>query len=103
MDFFEQQHRARSRTWLMLLLFVLAVAAIVAVLNLVGVAVYIWIFDPPILYERNLLQAVPRHVYGWSPAGILGVAARGTGRRRYLLSGRGVAEPGMTRACHQET
>src|SRR5947209_1272990 len=95
MDFFEQQHRARRRTWLMLLLFVLAVAAIVAVLNLVGVAVYIWIFDPPILYERNLLQAVPRHVYGWSTAVILGVIAWGTGRRLYQLSGGGVAVADM--------
>src|SRR5882672_10147658 len=102
MDFFEQQHRARSRTWLMLLLFVLAVAAIVAVLNLVGVAVYIWIFDPPILYERNLLQAVPRHVYGWSTAVILGVIAWGTGRRLYQLSGGGVAVADMIGARHMK-
>ena len=102
MDFFEQQHRARRRTWLMLLLFVLAVAAIVAVLNLVGVAVYIWIFDPPILYERNLLQAVPRHVYGWSTAVILGVIAWGTGRRLYQLSGGGVAVADMIGARHMK-
>src|SRR5882724_1066480 len=102
MDFFEQQHRARSRTWLMLLLFVLAVAAIVAVLNLVGVVVYIWIFDPPILYERNLLQAVPRHVYGWSTAVILGVIAWGTGRRLYQLSGGGVAVADMIGARHMK-
>ncbi len=100
MDFFEQQHRARRRTWLMLLLFVLAVAAIVAVLNLVGVGIYIWIFDPPILYERNLLQAVPRHVYGWSTAVILGVIAWGTGRRLYQLSGGGVAVADMIGARH---
>src|SRR5258706_9392580 len=91
MNFFEQQHRARRCTWLMLLLFVLAVAAIVAVLDLVGVAIYIWMFDPPILYERNLLQAVPRHVYGWSTAIILGVIAWGAGRRLYQLSGGGGA------------
>src|SRR6266446_5817499 len=102
MDFFEQQHRARSRTWLMLLLFVLAVAAIVAVLNIVGDAVYIWIFDPPILYERNLLQAVPRHVYGWSTAVILGVIAWGTGRRLYQLSGGGVAVADMIGARHMK-
>src|SRR5438094_6004791 len=90
MDFFEQQHRARRRTWLMLILFVLAVAAIVAVLDLVGVAIYIWIFDPPILYSSNLLQAVPHRVYGWSTAVILGVIAWGRGGRFNKSSGGGV-------------
>src|SRR3989442_10755548 len=75
----------------MLILFVLAVAAIVAVLDLVGVAIYIWIFDPPILYSSNLLQAVPHRAYGWSTAVILGGIAWGTGRRLYQLSGGGVA------------
>ena len=102
MDFFEQQHRARRRTWLMLILFVLAVAAIVAVLDLVGVAIYIWIFDPPILYSSNLLQAVPHRVYGWSTAVILGVIAWGTGRRLYQLSGGGVAVADMIGARHMK-
>src|SRR5437773_1914501 len=102
MDFFEQQHRARRRTWLMLILFVLAVAAIVAVLDLVGVAIYIWIFDPPILYSSNLLQAVPHRVYGWSTAVILGVIAWGTGRRFYQLSGGGVAVADMIGARHMK-
>jgi len=102
MNFFEQQHRARRHTALMLLLFVIAVAAIVAVLDLVGVAIYIWVFDPPILYERNLLQAVPRHVYAWSTAVILGVIAWGTGRRLYQLSGGGVAVADMIGARHME-
>ena len=44
MDFFEQQHRARRRTWLMLLLFVLAVIAIVAAFDLVCAIVYLWSF-----------------------------------------------------------
>jgi len=100
MNFFEQQHRARRHTALMLLLFVIAVAAIVAVLNLVGVAIYIWTVDPPILFEKNLLQAVPRHVYGWSTAIILGVIAWGTGRRLYQLSGGGVAVADMIGARH---
>jgi Zn-dependent protease with chaperone function len=102
MNFFEQQHRARRHTALMLLLFALAVAAIVAVLDLVGVVIYIWMFDPPILYESNLLQAVPRQVYGWSTAVILGVIAWGTGRRLYQLSGGGVAVADMIGARHMK-
>src|SRR5438093_589496 len=102
MNFFEQQHRARRHTWLMVLLFVLAVAAIVAVLDLVGVAIYIWIFDPPILYSSNLLQAVPHRAYGWSTAVILGVMAWGTGRRLYQLSGGGVAVADMIGARHMK-
>ncbi len=102
MNFFEQQHRARRHTALMLLLFVLAVAAIVAVLDLVGVAIYIWVFDPPILYKSSLLQAVPRQVYGWSTAVILGVIAWGTGRRLYQLSGGGVAVADMIGARHMK-
>jgi len=102
MNFFEQQHHARRHTALMLLLFVLAVAAIVAVLDLVGVAVYIWIFDPPLLYGSNLLEAIPRHVYGWSTAVILGVIAWGTGLRLYQLSGGGVAVADMIGARHMK-
>src|SRR5947208_16464395 len=84
----------------MLILFVLAVAAIVAVLDLVGVAIYIWIFDPPILYSSNLLQAVPHRAYGWSTAVILGVIAWGAGRRLYPRSGGRVAVAGMIGARH---
>ena len=102
MNFFEQQHRARRHTVVMLLLFAFAVAAIVAVLDLVGAAVYIWMFDPPLLYESNLLGAVPRHVYGWSTAVILGVIAWGTGLRLYQLSGGGSAVADMIDARHME-
>ena len=91
MNFFEHQHRARRSTGLMLLLFALAVAAIVAVLNLVGAAVYILAFDPPLLYESHLLEAVPRHVYGWSTVIVLCVIAGGTAWRLYQLSGGGIA------------
>jgi len=101
-NFFEQQHRARRHTVVMLLLFVFAVAAIVAVLDLVGAAVYIWMFDPPLLYESNLLGAVPRHVYGWSTAVILGVIAWGTGLRLHQLSGGGAAVADMIGARHMK-
>ena len=97
MDFFEQQHSARRKTGLMLLLFVLAVAAIVAVLNLVGVAIYIWL-SPKTLYSANLFAEVPRYVYGWSTAVILAVIAGGTTYRLYQLSGGGLAVASMVGA-----
>jgi len=61
MDFFEQQHRARRKTGLMLVLFALAVVAIVTVLNLVGVAIYIWL-SPRTLYSANVFAVVPHYV-----------------------------------------
>src|SRR5204862_2826432 len=81
----------------MLLLFVLAVAAIVAVLNLVGVAIYIWL-SPKTLYSANLFAEVPRYVYGWSTAVILAVIAGGTTYRLYQLSGGGLAVASMVGA-----
>ena len=100
MNFFEHQHRARRSTGLMLLLFALAVAAIVAVLNLVGAAVYILAFDLPLLYESHLFEAVPRHVYGWTTAIVLSVIAGGTAWRLYQLSGGGVAVADLVGARH---
>jgi len=100
MDFFEQQHRARRRTWLMLLLFVLAVAAIVAAFDLVCAIVYIWLFDVQILYSSSLLQQVPRSVYAWSTLGTLLVIGWGTASRLYQLSGGGVAVADLIGARH---
>src|SRR5438552_8445711 len=100
MDFFEQQHRARRRTWLMLLLFVLAVAAIVAAFDLVCAIVYIWLFDVQILYSSSLLQQVPRSVYAWSTIGTLLVIGWGTASRLYQLSGGGVAVADLIGARH---
>ncbi len=100
MDFFEQQHRARRRTWLMLLLFVLAVAAIVAAFDLVCAIVYIWLFDVRILYSGSLLQQVPRSVYVWSAFATLLVIGWGTASRLYQLSGGGVAVADLIGARH---
>ena len=100
MNFFEHQHRARRSTALMLLLFALAVAAIVAVLNLVGAAVYVLAFDLPLLYESHLFEAVPRQVYGWSTAIVLCVIAGGTAWRLYQLSGGGIAVADLVGARH---
>jgi Zn-dependent protease with chaperone function len=93
MDFFELQHRARRNTALMVLLFVLAVAAIVALLNLIGVAIYIW--ASPRVYS---LDQIPRSVYGWSTAAIVTVIAAGTAYRFYQLSEGGAAVARMIRA-----
>src|SRR5258708_32227497 len=100
MDFFEQQHRARRRTWLMLFLFVLAVAAIVAAFDLVCAIVYIWLFDAQTLYSRSLLQQVPRSVYLWSTLATLLVIGWGTASRLYQLSGGGVAVADLIGARH---
>jgi len=101
MDFFEQQHRARRKTGLMLLLFAIAVAAIVAVLNLVGVAIYLWL-SPKTLYSANVFAEVPRYVYGWSTAVILAVIAGGTAYRLYQLSGGGLAVASMVGARYMK-
>ncbi|TMH41663.1 MAG: hypothetical protein E6H56_07300 [Betaproteobacteria bacterium] len=100
MDFFEQQHRARRRTWLMLLLFVLAVIAIVAAFDLVCAIVYIWLFDAQILYSNGLLRQVPRSVYLWSTLATLLVIGWGTASRLYRLSGGGVAVADLIGARH---
>ncbi len=100
MDFFEQQHRARRRTWLMLILFVLAVAAIVAAFDLVCAIVYIWLVDVRILYSSSLLQQVPRSVYLWSTIVTLLVIGWGTASRLYQLSGGGVAVADLIGARH---
>ena len=101
MDFFEQQHRARRHTWLMLVLFVLAVAAIVAAFDLVCAFVYIGFFDAQILYSsRGLLQQVPRSVYLWSTFATLLVIGWGTASRLHRLSGGGVAVASLVGARH---
>src|SRR6266571_1513263 len=100
MDFFEQQHRARRRTWLMLLLFVLAVVAIVTAFDLVCAIVYVWLFDVPIPNSNGLLQQVPRSVYVWSTLATLLVIGWGTASRLVQLSGGGVAVADLIGARH---
>src|SRR6195256_2792056 len=100
MDFFEQQHRARRRTWLMLLLFVLAVAAIVAAFDLICAIVYVWLFDTQILYSSSLLQQVPRSVYLWSTLATLLVIGWGTASRLHQLSRGGGAVAELVGARH---
>src|SRR5882762_6419589 len=84
----------------MLLLFVLAVGAIVAAFDLICAIVYIWLFDTQILYSSSLLQQVPRSVYVWSTLATLLVIGWGTGRRLYQLSGGGVAVADLIGSRH---
>jgi Zn-dependent protease with chaperone function len=100
MDFFEQQHRARRRTWLMLILFVLAVAAIVAAFDLVCAIVYILLFDVRVLPSSSLLHQVPRSVYVWSTIATVLVIGWGTASRLYQLSGGGIAVADLIGARH---
>ena len=49
MDFFEHQHRARRNTGWILLAFLVAVAAIVLSINVVGGYIYVLATDRPLL------------------------------------------------------
>jgi len=98
-DFFEQQHRARRRTGLMVLLFTLAVVAIVVVLDLVGAFVYAVLINQRILLRSsNWLLDVPTRVYVWTTVSILFVIGWGTLSRLDELSGGGIAVAKMVGA-----
>ena len=91
MDFFEQQERARRQTTLMVALFILSVACIVALVNLVGVGVYVYVTT---LHARNLgelFSLTPHHVYFACTGLTLAVIGWGTANRLYELSGGGAA------------
>jgi Zn-dependent protease with chaperone function/uncharacterized tellurite resistance protein B-like protein len=91
MDFFEQQHRARRHTWLMALMFLLAVAGIVVSINVVGGYIYLYATDRPLLPVAHALGAVPRPAYVVTTLVVLGVVAWGTLTRMYDLSGGGAS------------
>jgi Zn-dependent protease with chaperone function len=91
MDFFEQQHRARRHTGLMVLMFLLAVAGIVISINVVGGAIYLYATDRPLLPVVRALAAVPRSAYVVTTLVVLGVVAWGTLTRMYDLSGGGAS------------
>lgn len=98
MDFFEQQHRARRATGVMVLLFLGSVAAIVAVLNLIGVALYAWLVETDIDKLPSILAHTPVEVY-WITTGVtLVVIGFGTLKRLYELSGGGAAVASMVGA-----
>jgi Zn-dependent protease with chaperone function len=98
MDFFEHQDKARRHTTVMVGLFVLAVVAIVAILNLVGVFLYAWLSEMPADRLLNVFRHTPRWVYGATTGVTLAIIAFGTLTRLYELSAGGAAVAKMVGA-----
>ena len=99
MDFFAQQDRARRHTTRMVVLFVLAVAAIVLAVDLVAAATWLALAKDTLLSRRaSLLVQVPAWVYGGGTLVALGVIAGGTWYRINQLSRGGVAVARMVGA-----
>ncbi|MGC2520946.1 MAG: M48 family metallopeptidase, partial [Burkholderiales bacterium] len=98
MNFFEEQHRARRHTVLMAVMFVLAVAAIVVSINVVGGTLYLYATGRPLWPVMHALAAVPHHAYWITSAVVLGAIAWGTLTRTYELSGGGAAVAQMVGA-----
>jgi len=94
-DFFEQQQSARRNTAWMLLLFIVAVIAIVAAFNLVSASAYnVWIFVfRPRVFSHSVgwFQQVPRDIYVWTTVVVVFAIAWGTVSRLYILLGGGAA------------
>ncbi|HTQ73429.1 MAG TPA: M48 family metallopeptidase [Burkholderiales bacterium] len=98
MDFFEHQHRARRNTGWILLAFLVAVAAIVLSINVVGGYIYILATGRPLLPVVRALAAVPHSAYVVTTIVVLGVILGGTLVRLNQLSGGGVAVANMVGA-----
>jgi len=98
MDFFEQQHRARRNTAWILLAFLLAVAAIVVSINVVGGTIYLVATERPLFPVGPALAAVPRSAYLITTVVVLGVILCGTLVRLHELADGGVAVAEMVGA-----
>jgi Zn-dependent protease with chaperone function len=98
MDFFEQQHRARRRTAWILLAFLLAVAAIVLSINVVGGTIYLVATERPLLPVGRALAAVPHSAYVITTLVVLGLILGGTLVRLRELAGGGAAVAEMVGA-----
>jgi len=98
MDFFEQQHRARRNTGWILLAFLLAVAAIVLSINVVGGYIYLFATERPLLPIGRALAAVPRSAYVITTLVVLGAIFGGTLTRIYALADGGGAVADMVGA-----
>jgi Zn-dependent protease with chaperone function len=98
MDFFEQQHRARRNTAWIFLAFLVAVAAIVLSINVVGGTIYLVATERPLFPLGPALAAVPRSAYVITTVVVLGVILCGTLVRMHELSGGGVAVAEMVGA-----
>src|SRR5580765_4604949 len=98
MDFFEQQHSARRNTAWILLAFLLAVAAIVVSINVVGGTIYLVATERPLFPVGPALAAVPRSAYLITTVVVLGVILCGTLVRLHELADGGVAVAEMVGA-----
>ena len=98
MDFFEQQHHARRQTRLMVVMFLAAVVAIVASLNLLGVVVWVTATEMPLTGGPGILRSVPRELYLGITALTLVIIAFGTLSTLSKLSAGGAAVAGMVGA-----
>src|SRR4029077_14951558 len=98
MDFFEQQHPARRKPGWILVAFVIAVAAIVLSINVVGGWIFLWATDQPFFPVVRALAAVPHSAYWVTAAVVRGVSVAGTLWRLRQLSGGGVAVADMVGA-----
>jgi Zn-dependent protease with chaperone function len=98
MDFFEQQHRARRRTAWILLAFLLAVAAIVLSINVVGGTIYLVATERPLLPVGRALAAVPHSAYVITTLVVLGAILGGSLARMHELAGGGAAVAEMVGA-----
>ncbi len=98
MDFFEQQHRARRRTAWILLAFLLAVAAIVLSINVVGGYIYLVATERPLLPVGRALATVPHSAYLITTLVVLGAILGGTFARMHELADGGVAVAEMVGA-----
>ncbi len=95
MDFFEHQQQARRHTALMVLMFVVAVVAIVLAVNVVGGWIYLYATDRPLFPPVRSLGAVPHRAYAVTTLVVLGAIAWGSiGRLRELSAG-GAAVAGL--------
>jgi len=98
MDFFEQQHRARRRTGWILFAFLIAVAAIVLSINVVGGTIYLVATERPLLPVGRALLAVPHSAYVITTLVVLGAILGGTLKRMNELAGGGGAVAEMVDA-----
>ncbi|HTT07189.1 MAG TPA: M48 family metallopeptidase [Gammaproteobacteria bacterium] len=87
MNFFEQQHRARRKTWLLVLYFLIAVALIIAAVEL-GVY-YALLFGDVYHHDLNAWLLEPGFL--WVIAGTVAVIFSGTAYTAIQLSGGGQA------------
>ena len=92
MNFFEQQRRARQRTWVFVLLFTLATLAVVAVTNVVALAaISIFLFKAQVPLTPSAWFATHPQALVWTSLGTLGAIGAAILYRMASLSSGGGA------------